>query len=85
MTRATTTQPAVARPSHQLLPLACPKSMGFDPNRLAQLEQLIESHITQDRYPGTQVAIALPNTFGPGGAGSSFTGPTRTRVSTSPI
>ena len=82
---ALTTQPAVAQRTHHLLPMASPESLGFDPSRLAQLEQLIESHITQDRYPGAQVAIASPSTFGHGGAGSSFPGPTRTRVSTSPI
>ncbi len=43
---ATSTQSAVAQRKHQLLPMASPESLGFDPNRLAQLEQIIESHIT---------------------------------------
>ena len=60
---ASTTQPAVAQRTHHLLPMASPESLGFDPNRLAQLEQLIESHITQDRYPGAQIAIARNGSF----------------------
>jgi CubicO group peptidase (beta-lactamase class C family) len=60
---ATTTQPAVGQRTHHLLPMASPESLGLDPNRLAKLEQLIESHITQDRYPGAQIAIARHGSF----------------------
>ena len=72
MATASTTQPALVQRSHQLLPLASPESLGFDPKGSPSLEQLIECHITQDRYPGAQIAIASPGTFGHGGAGSSY-------------
>ena len=60
---ASPTQLAVAQRTHHLLPMASPESLGFDPNRLAQLEQRIESHIAQDRYPGAQIAIARHGSF----------------------
>ena len=60
---ASPTQPAVAQRTRHLLPMASPESLGFDPNRLAQLEQLIESHINLDRYPGAQIAVARHGSF----------------------
>jgi len=60
---ASTTHTAVAQSTHHLLPLASPESLGLDPQRLAQLEQLIESHISQGRYPGAQIAVARRGSF----------------------
>ena len=57
---ATTTQD---QRTHHLLPMASPESLGLDPQRLAQLEQLIESHIAQGRYPGAQIAVARRGSF----------------------
>ena len=35
-----------------------PESVGIDPLRLDRLDELIESHIEQGRYPGAQYAVA---------------------------
>ncbi len=35
-----------------------PESLGFAPERLARLEQLILRHIEEGRYPGCQIALA---------------------------
>ena len=40
------------------MPTAAPESAGLDPDRLALLDALIESHIAEGRYPGAQIAIA---------------------------
>ncbi len=40
------------------LPTASPESAGIDPDRLARLHALIESHIAEGRYPGAQTALA---------------------------
>ena len=45
------------RVSHPL-PISDPESAGLDPARLAKLEQRIQAHIAEDRYPGAQIAIA---------------------------
>ena len=37
---------------------AAPESVGLDPERLAVLDSLIERHISENRYPGAQYAIA---------------------------
>ncbi len=42
----------------KILPSASPESVGIDPDRLARLDRLIESHIAEGRYPGAQVAVA---------------------------
>ena len=77
MTIAAPTQPAVVQRTHHLLPMASLESLGFDPNRLVQLEQLTESDITQDRCRGSQIAIASPGTLRHGEAGSSHSWPAR--------
>jgi len=41
-----------------IMPTATPESAGLDPDRLALLDALIESHIAEGRYPGAQIAIA---------------------------
>ena len=41
-----------------LLPTASPESAGLDPERLSRLDRLIESHISEGRYPGAQIAVA---------------------------
>ena len=35
-----------------------PESAGLDPERLDQLDRLIEGHIDEGRYPGAQIAVA---------------------------
>ncbi len=37
---------------------ASPESVGLDPDRLATLDRLIERHISENRYPGAQYAVA---------------------------
>ena len=46
---------ATARP---LLPTASPESVGLDSERLARLDRLIETHVSDGRYPGAQIAVA---------------------------
>ena len=41
-----------------LLLAASPDSVGLDSVRLGRLDRLIESHISEGRYPGAQIAIA---------------------------
>ena len=41
-----------------IMPTADPESAGIDPDRLARLDALIESHIAEGRYPGAQIAVA---------------------------
>ena len=41
-----------------LLPTASPESAGLDSERLSRLDRLIESHISEGRYPGAQIAVA---------------------------
>ena len=41
-----------------ILPSASPESAGLDPERLDRLNELIESHIADGRYPGAQIAVA---------------------------
>ena len=41
-----------------IMPTADPESAGLDPERLARLDALIESHIAEGRYPGAQIAVA---------------------------
>ncbi len=49
--------PEVRSPS-SVLPLADPASLGLDPERIGRIYRLVESHIAEGRYPGTQVALA---------------------------
>ena len=41
-----------------LLPTASPESTGLDSERLDRLDRLIETHISDGRYPGAQIAVA---------------------------
>ena len=49
---------AVAPETKLPLPQADPASAGLDPERIDRLYRLIEEHIRERRYPGTQVAFA---------------------------
>ena len=40
------------------MPAADPESEGIDPDRLALLDALIESHVAEGRCPGAQIAVA---------------------------
>ena len=40
------------------IPTASPESVGLDPDRLSTLDSLIETHISENRYPGAQYAVA---------------------------
>ncbi|MFQ5933831.1 MAG: hypothetical protein ACE5KI_04240, partial [Dehalococcoidia bacterium] len=55
---ATTRKLRTERDMECVLPIANPEAVGLDPERLAQLEPLISSHIEGKRYPGAQFAIA---------------------------
>ena len=37
---------------------AAPASLGFDPQALERLTELINGHLTEGRYPGAQIALA---------------------------
>ncbi len=40
------------------LAMSTPESVGLDPDRLSILDSLIERHISDNRYPGAQYAVA---------------------------
>jgi CubicO group peptidase (beta-lactamase class C family) len=55
---STVTNGAATRTTPAGLPTAAPADLGLDPDRLARLEALIQSHIDAGRYPGAQIALA---------------------------
>ena len=48
----------IAKPSASPIAAAAPESVGLDPERLATLDDLIRRHISDNRYPGAQYAVA---------------------------